>query len=72
MTAAPGGPLLLTGLKDISRALGCGRWEALTLIREGGLPARRIGRSWHVSRRALEAWADAMSRPPGRGPGRRG
>ncbi|MDR3153446.1 MAG: helix-turn-helix domain-containing protein [Deltaproteobacteria bacterium] len=54
-------PLLLVGLKDISKALGCSPAEAGTLVRAGELPAARVGRSWAVPWASLERWAEAIA-----------
>jgi hypothetical protein len=50
-------PIILVGLKDISKALGCGIGETRTYVRLGGLPVFRVGKSYAATRARLEEWA---------------
>ncbi len=47
---------LLVSVREAARALGIGRDSAYGLIREGRLPALRIGRRILVPLAALEGW----------------
>ncbi len=59
---------LLIGVKEAAQLLGIGRDSAYQLIREGRLPALRIGRRILVPSAALEGWvleqASSPPRPP--------
>lgn len=49
---------LLVGAREAAQLLGIGRDTAYALIREGRLPAVRIGRRILVPRAALQRWID--------------
>lgn len=51
-------PTLLMSVREAARLLGIGRDSAYALIREGRLPAIRIGRRILVPRAALEPWVE--------------
>ena len=53
---------LLMGVREAARLLGIGRDSAYALIREGRLPAVRIGRRILVPRAALERWVEESSK----------
>ena len=52
---------LLMGVREAARSLGIGRDSAYALVREGRLPAIRIGRRILVPKAALERWVDEES-----------
>ncbi len=54
-------PAILT-VEEVAEALRIGRSAAYELVRSGGLPAVRIGRTIRVSRQALLAWIDGAAR----------
>jgi excisionase family DNA binding protein len=56
-----GEPLLLS-VRQTARALGIGRDATYALIRQGRLPAIRIGRRLAVPRSALPAWVEEEAR----------
>ena len=43
-------------LKDVARELGRSLEQVRRYVREGKLPAQKLGMQWFVSRRALEAF----------------
>jgi len=49
------------GVREAARSLGIGRDSAYALVREGRLPAIRIGRRILVPKAALERWVDEES-----------
>ena len=51
--AQPGETLTL---KEVARELGRSLEQVRRYVREGKLPARKLGMQWFVSRRALEAF----------------
>ena len=53
---------LLTA-REAATVLGVSYWVLLRLIREAGLPARRVGRRVWIPRRGLEAWLDGGNAP---------
>lgn len=53
---------LLVSVREAARLLGIGRDTAYGLIREGRLPAVRIGRRVLVPRAALEPWVVDQAR----------
>jgi excisionase family DNA binding protein len=53
-TSAP----VFISVAEAGRLLGVGRCRAYELVRDGHLPAVRMGRSWRVPRRALDVLAD--------------
>ncbi len=43
-------------LDEAAAALRVERRTVMTAIRDKGLPARKVGRSWRISPAALDAW----------------
>lgn len=43
-------------LDEAATALRVERRTVMTAIRDKGLPARKVGRSWRISPAALDAW----------------
>jgi len=60
-------PLLLS-VREAAHLLGIGRDSAYALIREGRLPALRIGRRILVPRAALERWVLDLAATSSEGP----
>jgi excisionase family DNA binding protein len=50
---------MLMSVREAAQALGIGRDTAYGLIRDGRLPAVRVGRRVLVPRTALERWIEA-------------
>ncbi len=50
-------------IPEVAALLRVGRRTAYTLVREGKLPAVRVGNQWRCSRKALEQWASAGGVP---------
>jgi hypothetical protein len=51
-------PILLIGLKEIGRALGCGDAELRRFIRMESFPVFRVGRSYVTTHGKLAEWAE--------------
>ena len=49
----------LTGLDTICRWMGISKWKFYRLVRDGGLPAQRMGGTWVANCTAINAWAAA-------------
>lgn len=49
---------VLRGLTNIGKYLHCSHVTVERLIREEGLPARKVGSEWRASRRALSTWCE--------------
>lgn len=56
--AAVGKDDVLRGLTNIGKYLHCSHVTVERLIREEGLPARKVGSEWRASRRALSTWCE--------------
>ena len=56
------GPPLLIPVRQAAATLGLGRDSCYRLIREGRLPAVRVGRRLLVPRSSLKAWAEEQAR----------
>ena len=44
--------------KDVQKLLGFGRNQIYALFRRPDFPAKRVGRSWFISRAAFERWLE--------------
>ena len=44
--------------RDVQKLLGIGRNQAYHLFRRPDFPAKRLGRSWLISRAAFERWLE--------------
>ena len=55
-------------LDEAATALRVERRTVMAAIRDKGLPARKVGRSWRISPAALEAWLSA-GEPKAEAPG---
>ncbi|WP_395729122.1 helix-turn-helix domain-containing protein [Nakamurella sp.] len=53
--------LLTYTVEQAAGLLGVSMGVAYQLVREGVIPAHRIGRRWLISRKALHAWLDNAS-----------
>ncbi len=51
-------------LKEVARELGRSLEQVRRYVREGKLPAKKMGMQWFVSRRALEAFQGNGGRVP--------
>lgn len=74
MTDAPGpagSPEYVTA-EQIAAELGVHPQTAQRYFREGGLPGRKIGKSWTTTRDAFAAWLVGGSPPAGAGQTRGG
>lgn len=56
---------VVRGLNNIGRHIKCSHVTVERLIREEGLPARRVGNEWRASRRALSAWCEGAAQRTG-------
>ena len=65
-TQEPSWPLIGMTTEEAAKALRCDVKTVQDAIRDGGLPARLVGRGWRISPRALEDWIAS-----GKGEGRR-
>ena len=62
----PSWPLIGMTAEEAATALRCDVKTVKDAIKDGGLPARLVGRGWRISPRALEEWIAS-----GKGEGRR-
>ncbi|MGQ0845688.1 MAG: helix-turn-helix domain-containing protein [Sporichthyaceae bacterium] len=46
---------------EVAAILGIARCVAYACVRDGSIPARRIGRRWVISRVAFHAWLDGAA-----------
>ncbi|GDY28777.1 helix-turn-helix domain-containing protein [Gandjariella thermophila] len=52
---------LVYKVDEVARMLGLSRGMAYQYVREGVIPAERIGRRWVIPRRRFHAWLDGLS-----------
>ncbi len=58
-----GWPLVGMTLEEAAQALRITRRTMFTLIKEQGLPARRVGKGWRVDPDALKKWISTRDGP---------
>ena len=46
-------------VEDVAAMLGLARCIAYARVRDGSIPARKIGHRWVISKAAFHAWLDA-------------
>lgn len=56
-------PLVYT-VKEVAALLGLAVGTTYSLVREGAIPAERLGRRWVIPRARFYAWLDAMTEQP--------
>ncbi len=59
-----GWPLVGMTLEEAAQSLRVTRRTMFALIREQGLPARRVGRGWRIDPEALRQWVSARGDAP--------
>jgi excisionase family DNA binding protein len=45
---------------EVARLLGLSRSGTYACLRNGAIPAERVGRRWVITRRRLHAWLDGL------------
>lgn len=50
-------------VEDVAAMLGLARCIAYARVRDGSIPARKIGHRWVISKAAFHAWLDDDCRP---------
>ena len=53
-------------VEDVAAMLGLARCIAYARVRDGSIPARKIGHRWVISKAAFHAWLDGDGRSAGR------
>lgn len=59
-----GWPLVGMTLEETAQALRIDRKTMFSLIKEQGLPARRVGKGWRIDPEALRQWLSAKDGQP--------
>ena len=52
-------------VEEIARSLDIGRLAVYTMLKQGIIPAIRLGRRWIVTRHAFENWERTCGTPTG-------
>jgi len=52
---------LTYSVDEVAALLGVSRGMAYQLVRDGVIPAQRVGRRWLVPRKRLHAWLDGQT-----------
>lgn len=50
---------------EVARLLAVARSTAYELVRDGAIPAQRLGRRWVIPRRRFHAWLEGTASGPG-------
>jgi excisionase family DNA binding protein len=48
-------------VEEVARLLNISRGAAYQHVREGRIPAERLGRSWRIPRKRFHAWLDGRA-----------